>query len=162
MICFKAWLCRITNVFSPSLSSPPSLDKYIIYRAIKLLQDGLKTAIRRAFSCHLPVCYCVQVGQLSNYIPQLSETVTSILSCFAFTVDMFPQIATFLQFNCSIAMFVTFHNNSTSPSRSTYVALLKGNSCLSQINPILGPGGGRFAPTITFLRLRVCVCVYTC
>ena len=23
-------------------------------------------------------------------------------------------------------------------------------------------GGGRFAPTITYLRIRVCVCVYTC
>ena len=23
-------------------------------------------------------------------------------------------------------------------------------------------GGGRFAPTITYLRIRACVCVYTC
>ena len=27
---------------------------------------------------------------------------------------------------------------------------------------LLVPGGGRSAPTITYLRIRVCVCVYTC
>ena len=27
---------------------------------------------------------------------------------------------------------------------------------------LLSPGGGKFAPTLTYLRIRMCVCVYTC